>query len=589
MADGGIKNRFRKEPVIISSQATALSSKAANLPILFSAEAKSSAETVDVVITEMLEWSKNIKCYTLLILDNCDDQIYGDEQRQHFIQLIKEIVNLSHNNVHVVLTSRKQLLIADDFEVVSVKELDLNASHTLLKELAPKISAEDSTNIANLLEGCPIALKVIGKLLNRYDDELIPRIEEELKTHPIKLLDKASTPKERFRVIMDVTFKRLLPTEQECGFHMSLFPGSISHRAALAILPCNDTGDILSNYSEHSLVDEYVLGHKLRFKMHRLIREYLRDMAGMQVHIELFDEKFCKYFNEYLVDYASDITHQNITESQEHEFKAEQQNIHHFLNKLISRTDLNFSSLEVQGLVFAVTTNLISKSDVHRLYHVMINYFSNVCEIIDNEKCGDFYSEIIQQMHEKCGCKTTNEFFKQLFSDEWPCEVLFTCNTVSTIITHPSVWPQLNSSEQDFLHRMHYGHCKGFIVYILKPFALLLFHFTYFVLVICTPRQQICTNPHHKHSPLGFICMLTCCATFPVSAFCLSFSISLYINTDMLTLLCTLFPLLVTVASSFATYVISVLFWPPYSNTNLKLYFVLYCITLIVWWLSPTC
>lgn len=587
-ASGGIKNRFHKEQTI-SSQATALSSNAANLPVLFLAETKRNDRTADVKIAEILEWSKSVKCYTLLILDNCDDQIYGDEQQQQFIQLMKELVNLSHNNIHIVLTSRKQLLIADDFDAVSVKELDSNSSRILLKELAPKISTEDSISIANLLEGCPIALKVIGRLLNWYDDELIPEIEEELRMHPIKLLDKASTPKERFRVIMDITFKRLLSTEQECGFYMSLFPGSFSHKAAVAVLPCNDTGDILSSYSEHSLVDEYVLGHKLRFKMHRLIREYLRDRADKQVHIKLFDEIFCKYFSEYLVEYASQITHQNITESQEHEFKAEHQNIHHLLNTLLSRTDRRFSSLEVQGLVFAVTTNFISKSNVHQLYHVMINYISSVCEIIDNEKCGHFYSEIIQQLHEKCGCKTASDFFKQLLSDKWPCEVLFTCNTVSTIITHPSVWLQLNSSEERFLRRMHYGHCKGIIVYIIKPLVLFSFHFTYFMLVICTPRQVVCTDPHHKHSPLGFICGLTCCATLPVSSICLTFCILLYISTDILTLLCTSFPLLVTLASSFATYVISVLFWPPYSCCSIKSYCVLYCITIIVWLLSPTC
>ena len=511
-----------EEPIVMQSQATTLLSRGFNSLISLSDEAKSNTKTVDVSMTEILEWSKNVSCHTVLILDNCDDQIYSDKQRQHFIQFMKDVVNLSQNNIYIVLTSRQQLLIADDFKAVSVKELDLNASCELLKASAPKISAEDSTSIAKLLEGCPLALKVIGKLLNRYDDELIPRIEEGLKMQPIKVLDKASTPKERFKRIMDVTFERLSLTEQDFGFYVCLFPGSFSFQAAIAILPFDDPSDILSNYSEHSLLEEFVLGHTTRYKMHRLIREYLRHMASgsrhMHTQIRIFDDRFCKYFSEYLVGYAYHFSHQNVTESQEHGFKVEHQNIHRFLAKLLSRTDHNssFTPLEIQGLVFAVTTNLIPKSDVHRLYHIMINHFASVCEIIDNEKCGDFYLEIIQQMHDKCGCKRASDFLKKLFLDDWPCEVVFTCNALSAIITHPKVQVQLNTPEQWFLKRMYYGHCKGPIVYLMKPLTLLYFHFTYIMLVICFPRQMVCKNPHHKHSPLSIICGITSCATLPM-------------------------------------------------------------------------
>ena len=117
--------------------------------------------------------------------------------------------------------------------------------------------------------------------------------------------------------------------------------------------------------------------------MHRLIKEYLREVGGTEFRIKSFDVKFCKYFNDYLVEYAIQVNYQNVTESLEHEFKADHQNIHHYLEKLLSRTDSNYSSSEVQALAFALSTNLISKADVQNMYNIMVRYISSVCDVLN--------------------------------------------------------------------------------------------------------------------------------------------------------------------------------------------------------------
>ena len=142
-----------------------------------------------LVVEELLEWSRRIKSRTVLILDNCDELIYYDASRERLIHLIKTMIENSNNQLYVILTSHQQLFILDDFETLTIKELTIPASVELLSLLAPGISSTQLEHVASLVEGCPLALKVVGKLLHKEGDRLTQIFQNELMKHPIKVLD----------------------------------------------------------------------------------------------------------------------------------------------------------------------------------------------------------------------------------------------------------------------------------------------------------------------------------------------------------------------------------------------------------------
>ena len=114
------------------------------------------------LLKELQRWSEIMSCTNVLILDNCDD-ILISEYRQKFLSLISTLVMRSKFKLHniIVIVSQERLLYLDDFDCWTVKELNQSASIEMLDKIAPAIDNETLRTAAELVEGCPLALKVI--------------------------------------------------------------------------------------------------------------------------------------------------------------------------------------------------------------------------------------------------------------------------------------------------------------------------------------------------------------------------------------------------------------------------------------------
>ena len=142
----------------------------------------------------------------------------------------------------------------------------------MLDRIAPAIDNETLRTAAELVEGCTLALKVIGRLLHIYGAKLIPKLKKEV----MMIVDEASIPKQRFRIIMDVAFERL-GILKHCGYVLSLFPGSFDEQAGTAVIQ----KECLKLYFKHSLVNKYSFAYNYRYKVHRLIKEYLQEKISV--------------------------------------------------------------------------------------------------------------------------------------------------------------------------------------------------------------------------------------------------------------------------------------------------------------------
>lgn len=409
-------------------------------------------ESTDTVMKNLVTWSKKIQCPTVLILDNCDDLISSDMAQDNLVQSMKKMLQNSKYLLHIIVTSRQQLYILDDFESLVIKELSKAASIKLLQLLAPNISANHSEVVASLVEGCPLALKVVGMLLHKQEDRLSEYFQEELLKHPIKVLDKASTQKDRFGAIMDLVYKQLGYNMQQCGHYISLFPGSFAHQAGSEIIPIDHC---LENFLEQSLFDKYYVGDQIQnhshhtcYKMHRLIREYFREKGRSNFAVrdlqQDFKNRYCSYFADYILNLTSV---DEIPEEHLYLYSLETHNVHHFLNLLLAK--VVHTPKELTVLAYAVGEKLLSVNSVRSKFPQMMGVIRDICHhnAMKHKKCGQLFSFIIKHLYLECKCNNTYDYMTQIFSSPMACKDLFPCSTVAEIYWQPAIFMRLSQQE----------------------------------------------------------------------------------------------------------------------------------------------
>ena len=440
---------FRHEPVWLKTTTALTKAMKFTLTVPLSSESPSGSEKTPL-FEDLLKWSENLNCTTVLILDNCDD-ILSSSVRNNFFSQVNLLIKSSQHNLHIILVSQEKLILLDWFDSWTVQELSKNASIELLETLAPGIGYNQAEIVADLVGRCPLALKVIGHLLHRYGDQLTEKLEEELEQSPIDVLDQASAQKHQFRAIMNIVFNRLEELK-ECGYAVSLFPGSFSSQAGTTILS-ESPKQCLNSFTKHSLLDEYLHGYHHRYKMHRLIREYFLEKVNNKDKIE-FHYNFCLYYEKFLLHFATNST--IIDESEWHMLTLEEHNIFIYLQYVLSKEDkISINQLIILG--FSVSQKWISSSALKKHSKLFIENLNNVCDHLDPVTCGEVYSNIVPQLYQECGCQSIEDYIHRIFYR--PCLQVFSCEAVYVLNRTENIWVQLSEPEKRFVERLIRYNC----------------------------------------------------------------------------------------------------------------------------------
>lgn len=205
----------------------------------------------------------------------------------------------------------------ENFNQWTVRQLSQQASVEFLNKLAPDIASNQMTEIAELLQGYPLALKVIGNILNIYGQSIIQELEYELQQQLISVLDKVSDQRQRFSIMMDLVLSKL-EFLKKCGYSVSLFPGSFSREAGAKIL----SKVCLELFEKHSLLEEYFFGNQHRYRMHRLIREHLKEKVNKSSNIK-FQKQFCAYYIHFVLNHTWITMIEEEPDINQHELLAE--------------------------------------------------------------------------------------------------------------------------------------------------------------------------------------------------------------------------------------------------------------------------
>ena len=409
---------------------------------------------------DLLKWSKTLTSRALLILDNCDDQLI-DSKKTPFIVFLQRLIANSNQHLHIILTSELHMLITDDFESLKVKELSLNESIELITLVAPRISTEDALLIVDLVERCPLALKVIGNLLhNEYEDQVTDSVKDSLRNSLIKELNKPPTPKERFGHIMSMVLERIKVHEApRCGYSLSLFPGSFKHDAALRILPTLQPRECLSVYQSHSLLDRYVHFKVDHYKMHKLIKEYMfiqasKDKLDTGLLFHSFNQNFEDFFTEYVINYVKHFLIHNLTEDEKYYFHLDDHNINYLISILLNQTEL--STNDTHALVGLVYADMLELDNLRMYFQHFMEQIIVVCNFLGTEECRHFYPNITSVLLNECEC----DYNGALNLKRVPCNHRVWCGIIKDLNEYHRVFMNLDENHQAYLHRIQLWYCR---------------------------------------------------------------------------------------------------------------------------------
>ena len=280
------------------------------------------------------DWSRQIQMQVTFVLDNADD-ILESEQRSSFLDILREMKQLSEKKLTFVITSREQFKVRD----LLLKEVVLSSLSTdQAKEvLISRVSDEEigknlsrTEEIVKLCGRVPLALCIVGSLLSDYTEE---RLVKDLEKEPMKLLDDGNESVER---VIKTSFDLLTQDKQDSLVLMSIFPGSFDSDAAVAVISraCSESGSlpvyVLRCLKNSSLVEQL---SPRRYQLHPLIRAFGKKI-GQTNDPQIFagvEKLACAHFICLLAQNAKIFWSKDQCKKAIDLFSKEKHNFEHFL------------------------------------------------------------------------------------------------------------------------------------------------------------------------------------------------------------------------------------------------------------------
>ena len=183
----------------------------------FTLSLHSQTETKFVSIAHgLIEWAKRLSNVTLLILDNCDALLQGKKGGNTDFIRVLDALNKASPYLHTLTTSGLKVNLLDA-KPYKLKPLDSESAIKLLQLVSPVMTRNDSRTINGLLDGIPLALKIVGSLVS---EERPPNLViSQLHQNFIETLTPEDIPlhTQKMRPVLKVSFNYLGNDTQECA------------------------------------------------------------------------------------------------------------------------------------------------------------------------------------------------------------------------------------------------------------------------------------------------------------------------------------------------------------------------------------
>jgi tetratricopeptide (TPR) repeat protein/transcriptional regulator with XRE-family HTH domain len=183
----------------------------------------------------------------------------------------------------VLVTSRRRLSALEDARSISLNTLPPGDAARLLVRLAvrPGLSPADPAvaEIARLCGYLPLAIGMLARQLHHHPAWTVAGRAAELAA-AVDRLDLLATENLSVAAAFDLSYADLVPDQRRLFRRLGLHPGADIDAYAAAAL--NGTGLAIACRGLEALSDQYLLTEPApdRFRMHDLIREHARALAG---------------------------------------------------------------------------------------------------------------------------------------------------------------------------------------------------------------------------------------------------------------------------------------------------------------------
>ena len=280
------------------------------------------------------DWSRQIQMQVTFVLDNADD-ILESKQRSSFLDILREMTQLSKKKLTFVITSREQFQARDllSKEVVLSSLSTDQAKEVLISRVSDKEIGKNLSRTEEIVQLCgrvPLALCIVGSLLSDYTEE---RLVNDLEKEPMKLLDDGNESIER---VIKTSFDLLSKDKQDSLVLMSIFPGSFDSDAAVAVISraCSESGTlpvyVLRCLKNSSLVEQL---SPRRYQLHPLIRAFGKKI-GQANDPQIFvgvEKQACAHFISLLAQNAKIFWSKDQCKKAIDLFSKDKHNFEHFL------------------------------------------------------------------------------------------------------------------------------------------------------------------------------------------------------------------------------------------------------------------
>lgn len=352
------------------------------------------AQYDSVSTRDLLEWARKVTSDTLLIIDNCDDLLQGDEAtEQEFMELMLALHEASrHGVLKIMVTSRAEMSVRGG-KMYPVRGLDNRSALQLLQIEAPLLSREEGEIIAECVDNNPLALIIAAKLV--AEKNWPPRVLiRHLKQDPIDTLSPKFLPNShKLLPLLQMSFDYLDNNTQICSQYLSHFPGSFDHDAGIGILMKLTTitmpKNCLDELTRRSLLHMYWFFNRQRYQFHGLIKEFLHYVSyrnEKEINITQFNFSFQTHYSKSLHSFAEQYNSDHHNEEIIGIFECD---FHNFLKLLrMTSKDSSVSSLLDIGYAFQsdLLLELLSENDLLKeLQQIVFAFDQNLLIIADDD------------------------------------------------------------------------------------------------------------------------------------------------------------------------------------------------------------
>ena len=241
-------------------------------------------------LSSLQVWLHEQSTPTLVIIDNCDNLI-ENLQREFFDFLRKIQLSSDPKIVKYLLTSQKRVVDIDKARLLEIYNLTTKAACQLLGKIVTNLTEQDKTDIAELTGNVPLALEIVGTILNYPNAPTVHSIIHDLKENPIPTLSQREIHSS-VNISIGLAYKYLPKELKILGQYLSHFPGSFDSDSVHGML---EHAREPLNAQLKALVRCSLLQYRHSDERFSLICKYFRNSASSDITF-LFKIKFIGYF-----------------------------------------------------------------------------------------------------------------------------------------------------------------------------------------------------------------------------------------------------------------------------------------------------